>query len=516
MTACNLLHEPWLPCLMCDGSERDLSLLEVLAQAPLVREIHDPSPLVTVSLHRLLLTILHRVVGPPDATAWQGLWRAAWLSHEALQEYLLAWSDRFHLFHPTRPFYQAPGLPAHLSAPVARLTPELSSGNQPTVFDHHVDEQAAAVPAATAARWLVAHQNFCLSGCCGDGRRLASVRSGPLAHAALFMACGRNLCETLLLNLVPYDPAAAMPLATTGEEDLPAWEQELPSEPSVRPPRGYLDYLTWQSRRVLLEPVATPDGVMARSVIVMPGMELPSGLPVPDPMTAQHPAKGAAMRMEPERACWRHSLAIFANRRFGYARPLNVRFIAEQSRYGVLPAECCYGLSVFGLGGARARVDSWHHQRQTVPVPYLNDDDLAADLERALGLAEEIGQTLQAALWQAAQAQAFGRPGARSAQALKQMAGGDPDALAYWTHLESPVRLLVQRLPGELEHRDGVIRWWLATCERAAWETLDRALRGLLGRPTGLKPAVLARDALYRDLGRIAAPWRREVCSEAI
>ena len=65
MPSFDLVDKGWIPCLRLAGNERvEMGLRDVLAQAPTLREIYDPSPLVTVSLHRLLLAILHRNFGP--------------------------------------------------------------------------------------------------------------------------------------------------------------------------------------------------------------------------------------------------------------------------------------------------------------------------------------------------------------------------------------------------------------------------------------------------------------------
>ncbi|MBU0608857.1 MAG: type I-E CRISPR-associated protein Cse1/CasA, partial [Armatimonadetes bacterium] len=86
----NLLHEPWIPVLLSaadsagPGGQRQMGLAEVLIRAHEIREIADPSPLVTVALHRLLLAVLHRVFAPTDERAWEQLWRAGRLPEAPL------------------------------------------------------------------------------------------------------------------------------------------------------------------------------------------------------------------------------------------------------------------------------------------------------------------------------------------------------------------------------------------------------------------------------------------------
>lgn len=66
----NLVDNPWIPCLMPDGTSHELSLADTFAEAHKVREVTDPSPVVASSLHRLLLAIIHRVLGPKDESEW--------------------------------------------------------------------------------------------------------------------------------------------------------------------------------------------------------------------------------------------------------------------------------------------------------------------------------------------------------------------------------------------------------------------------------------------------------------
>ena len=67
----NLIDGEWIPCIMLDGTTREFGLLETLARAHEVEEVFDPSPLITASLHRLLLAILHRNFGPASIQEWR-------------------------------------------------------------------------------------------------------------------------------------------------------------------------------------------------------------------------------------------------------------------------------------------------------------------------------------------------------------------------------------------------------------------------------------------------------------
>lgn len=82
-----------------------MGLFEVLSKAQEIKEINDPSPLVVIALHRLLLANLHRNFGPESLTAWNDLWQGGHWDERTLTNYFNRWRHRFDLFHPERPFY---------------------------------------------------------------------------------------------------------------------------------------------------------------------------------------------------------------------------------------------------------------------------------------------------------------------------------------------------------------------------------------------------------------------------
>src|SRR5579872_7102886 len=119
----NLLSEPWIPCAWLDGGMTSLGIRETLANAHAIREIVDQSPLVTASLHRLLLAIVHRTIqGPANTRDWASLWSSRAFHIPAFDRYFATCRARFDLFDGAHPFYQWPGLDPDCAVPVAKLT----------------------------------------------------------------------------------------------------------------------------------------------------------------------------------------------------------------------------------------------------------------------------------------------------------------------------------------------------------------------------------------------------------
>ena len=170
MSKFNLIEEPWIPCLMIKSNEiREFGLRDVLLKASEIKEIVDNSPFVTVSLHRLLLAILHRNFGPKNFDTWKDIWRKGKWDEQTLNAYFAQWKERFNLFDDERPFYQYTkvdkkgGKEAEI-APLSLLMQEQASGNNATLFNHSSKAIPQEYSPAVAARYLVARQAFSFGG----------------------------------------------------------------------------------------------------------------------------------------------------------------------------------------------------------------------------------------------------------------------------------------------------------------------------------------------------------------
>jgi len=410
MPSFNLIDEPWIPCLFPgESTPRLLGLAETLGRAHEIQEIRDNSPIVTAALHRLLLAILHRNFGPESVEAWQSLYDAGRFDERKLSGYFAQWHGRFDLFHPERPFYQCSELKTDYARPVARLAPELASGNNPTLFDHTTEEGGVVFTPARASRAIVALQVFVVGGTESlekgqDPKKYKYARGGPLVKAALFVVRGDTLFETLLLNLHHYSCAEEEPFACEGK-DAPAWERQRGPLPGERYPTGYLDYLTWQSRRVLLVPEEEMGGrVVVRSAVRMKGEEIPEDWQQEgrETMVAfyKNPAgkkRNAApwlpLRFRPERAIWRDSLALLESVGERRWRPRMLDWLVELPE--ATEGDRVLSADLLGLSTDQARVMLWRHERVPLPVAYLKEKELVDSLREALETAERVAGVLR-------------------------------------------------------------------------------------------------------------------------
>jgi CRISPR system Cascade subunit CasA len=520
----NLIDEPFVPCLRPDGTRIELGLRNVFAQAHELREIRDDSPIVTMTLHRLLLAILHINFGPKDMDQWRTIWEVGRFDMGVLNTYFDEWHKRFDLFHPEWPFYQSVGGTQN-PRPTMTLYEELAGGNNPTLFDHSTEEREPGVMPALAARGLIARQAFALglgvspTWTVGDRDiKTGNQKDGPIARGILLLVRGDDLFQTLTLNLSPPDePGAA--------DDRPVWEHDSPGELMDQPvPAGRLDLYTFQCRRIRLEPPG--DDGLIRRVHFAQGRILTDDQF--DPMKAyrRDEERGwCTIGLQEERALWRDSASLLQlahHRGRQDHRPVNaVEWIAEAALDGVVSPGARFRLDAAGVGtqaGKARSVGLWRQEQLPLPVGYLHDAALLGNLQSALSTAETVGRNLRESVWHCARKFLHPAKTDKLSNQQNQEVTAMVESLAplrhYWPHLETPFFNLLQTLPAlrdtsteqDHAHRRAQLSHWfhdvLRPTARQAYETtagrMDNTSRAL-------RAVVLGRQNLERALGGIAS-----------
>ncbi|HZQ99398.1 MAG TPA: type I-E CRISPR-associated protein Cse1/CasA [Chloroflexota bacterium] len=500
MSGFNLLDEPWIPCRRAvDGAPVELGIRDALVHAHEVGELFDPSPLVTASLHRLLLAVLQAAYGPPSVDGWLAHWRRERWDPEPLARYFAEHRSGFDLFDDERPFFQVLPDDDAKEHPIVLLAQERASGNNATLFDHSTQDTAMPVAPAEAARYLVAYQAYALGG--GVSRPFY-LSDGPLARGFSVMVQGSNLFETLALN---WGAGRQFPRSGT---DRPAWEWTTPRKPDKAGTRpvGLADYLTWQSRRVHL--VRAPDEPRAvKGCRVQQNLSLPRDGSVLDPFKSYRKDKdrGWVPRSFSEnRALWRDSSVLFEWSGDNSKRPDVFDWLAEVRE----DVGSRYSFSAYGVAtppGPSASVLLWRHERMPLPVRYLGDKRLVAALAQELERAEMVGSLFEAGTevvpLPSGKTNRIRRPAQILAEGLATAGERQPtrgvvsQILAmlqldrgYWARLETPFRSLLVGLPTEsTKDEDGLVHYgtatvrpaWHSAIRRAARESFDDATRGL-------------------------------------
>ncbi len=542
----NLLDDPWIPCLALapDGSVRreELGLQTLLERAHEITELTSPSPLITISLYRLLLALIHRVYGPADKDAWWGLWDAKKADMAKLNAYLDTVRPRFNLFDTERPFYQDAAISEEYAGSIAKLTPEqASSGNKVLLFDHGQGAAVGGLTPAAAARYLVAFQSYAIRGLISrETEADKSASDGPLVKGAVLLVRGETLWQTLLLNLVQYPREQRS--RDTNKPDPLAWERSAGRETTglARLPDGYLDYLTWQSRRVRLFPDREADGtIVVRRVAALKGHPFAAGFErkSQETMMAFAQNKQSKENQDPyfplafneERALWRDSTTIFVTQPGKAWRPQALQWLDDLK---VRKKLSLTALPLDALGMRphlkEATILAWHHERLALPLAYLDENNKALfeKLGLALDLSEGAGRAVHNSTRELATLLIAPNAVNKKDKTVRQPLPADVNGLAqslgieriFWAALDEPFTHFLLDLPKGLvdddpdgEHFDDYARTQLDIWADTLYNTSRMALRtvtdGLDSSARALKAAALGERARRSFVAKALKPY---------
>lgn len=405
-----LVDRPWIPCERLDGSLVELSTHDVLVEAHRLRGIVDASPLVPAILTRHLLAIVHRVVdGPGDFEAWAEVYRGGHFDPARVGAYLARVRERMDLFHPEAPFAQVRGLVEQFGDyldPIDQLGIERSNwGGARSLFQHRPAGYSARMTPAEAARTLLVHHAFATGGLVKKPNEPTSATASPLVRSGVVIVRGATLFATLLSNLLPYRPTLDLPIPSQ-PGDAPSWEQpplprqlRQPDEPK-RQPLGWLDLLTWTSRRIEL--VREGDWVVRYVRAVGQGLADP--LPE-DPMVAYRldEKRGrVSLGIDPERAFWRNANALFESARSAtrsHIRPKTLDHVGSLEAQDVLGERAAYQIELTGIAAEKSRLDAVRVERVWALARHLDSPDARGAVETILKTSKECVAALRSALW---------------------------------------------------------------------------------------------------------------------
>lgn len=506
-----LTTEPWIPCVDLRGNKVELGIRETFARAHDLAAVNDASPLVTLALHRLLLAFLHRVFGPPDLATWRSLFEKRRFPMEPLDTYLDAQRARLDLIHPERPFYQTRGLPTEYEPDgIGRLIFERSNYGAPSgVFQHRPEsfEANEAITFAESARALVALHAFAPGGLVKKRGEPDSATAGPLNRGAFVLIQGNTLFETLLWNLLVYSPKDSKPIPGDREKDSPCWEQAplarpAPDKEPKRRPSGWVDLLTWQSRR--LELALTPDGSAVRGVTYCVGQGLEDeGLLEPMLAYRKDDKRGlVAIDLSENRLVFRdcHAFIRFAEAD-GAQPPKAIEQASRRELRSLFNGRTTLQLAVMGLRGDQAKLKLSRAESLDVPVTILGDPDRVAAVMEATAIAETSGSKLRFAARIAAENALA--PGDRQADKndISNLADRMDVERAYWGALHSAFQGLLAAVAADSAD---AVRAFFGACRLAALASLRNGAEALGTSARQLQAAARAESWLRRELASIA------------
>lgn len=195
----NVLDQAWIPTVTLSGHRQDMGIRETLANAHLLREISDASPLKEYSVYRFLGLFLMDALRPASEIDIEDLLDIGAFDMSKIENYIEQCQGEgvsFDLFDDNIPFLQSK-LDEKIDTvekPVSILDCTLPSGNNHVHFMHKAPEK---IEAGEAVRLLLSTYLFCTAGAQG-------YPSGVYGAPPFFgVIKGKNLYETLINILLP-------------------------------------------------------------------------------------------------------------------------------------------------------------------------------------------------------------------------------------------------------------------------------------------------------------------------
>jgi len=275
----NILDEPWILVRNKQGKVEELSVLETFRRAHELEIINGELPTQDVAILRFLLAILYSVFTRVDENGafsllqdlgieeqhdealrrWKALWDAPTLPIEPIEYYLGLNHDCFWLNHPKRPFYQVAGLKSsNEQKDTSQMVADIPPRAERRFFTLRNGIGATTLSYSEAVRWLITLHAWDYAGkkavtTDANGNRGSENGGGTgwLGKLGVLYVQEPCLSKTLLMNLVLLNEKEE--LLAFG---LPIWEDQQENPRTARKlekqPMGYIELLTYQSRRVCL------------------------------------------------------------------------------------------------------------------------------------------------------------------------------------------------------------------------------------------------------------------------
>jgi len=508
MAEFNLIDEPWIPCIDLNGTPAEYGIRDTLLKSHELCEICNDSPLVTVSIHRLLLALLYRILnGPNDFAGWEQIYIRNAFDQEAIQNYLTNWKKRFDLFSEKYPFFQMANFNTAKAVSVNRLATECASGNNATLFDHCNDDKEVRWSPARAAKQLIACQSFALGfGRSGNATINKGNESLPYFADAIALRGmtiwlqGKNLFETLMINLVPTE--------NKGDKSSPPWELNNSNEYRDRfegrnrkaiSSKGIVDLLTWQSRLIRL--------IIGNSVIskMYYAQGRSADKAANDPMKVYRISKEEGILPRPissNKSTWRdvHSILMIPSDGSNERRPESFNLIAQAQSREVIDQKKQFIIRIVGLATAPGKAGKfllWRHERMPIPAQLLGDANLIERLGGLLENAEQASRELHnrirriAKLYLSPSAESAGARQPDQNEVKKVIETIDPCS-PYWARLEKHFFALLENLRNDWDEDEN---GWKPDDQQTATQTWRNHVK---------REARLAMEESIRSLGTTA------------
>lgn len=367
----NLIDEKWIRVIDKSCAITELSIRELFGEAQNYVDLRGELPTQDVAVMRILLAILHTVLArytPQgerlDAESddevidrWEEIWNSGSFPTDAIFKYFESVKDRFWLFHPKYPFMQEPLAKYGTKYTASKLNGELAESNNKNRLFRAVsgkDKDVLTMP--QAARWLLHVNAFddtsAKPSSLSRSRKIKydSPGAGWLGKLGLITLEGRNLFETLMLNLVLDDGYEGI----KANKQLPSWEREryMPDDPEnvciekvervkIGQPDNLAELYTLQSRKIILE--RSEDGITGCGLLGGEFFDRENAFV--EPMTVWRDNGNSKKeiftpkRHDPSKQFWREFAAVYTENDSKHRRPGVISWFAFMEEEDLIPYE---------------------------------------------------------------------------------------------------------------------------------------------------------------------------------
>jgi len=495
--AFNLLDEPWILVRTLTGEVHNMSLTQVLLEADQIAALAETSPPNLIALYRILLAVLHRALTTHHGR-WKDADRARWyregLPAAPIRAYLEQWRERFWLFHPENPFMQVAALAdapetQDKHKPWTQLTLESTSGNNPLVFDHSVDEKPTRISPGSAVRHMLGYFQFAPGGPVKVLNPSGNDTSGPLANSAAIVPIDNVLSKSLVLSLHPCP-------TRNFDDDLPTWEKLPPILINLRalrqPASGYNDLYTRLIRTVLL----LPEGDLAiREICFAEGVGLSDDINLPDPMISQRTnMNGELIKIgfRGGRATWRDLPALLPGPAAHGGFPAPILGWACNAYEALREWDRSFEVVVAGVAMDKMKCERWRSESFVLPRQVLANPELTGLLRQFAQQAEDVHWRLRqisASMIAEALPVSGERTRSKTGRDKRSIEEKRYDSFSATVVFFSVVERIFYRLVPQIAHGEveAADHEWRTTLVEAGWQSWEAALQSLGDSPIAWK-----------------------------
>jgi len=246
----NLWSAPWITVETVSGNIETVSMEHLLLNTATYHALFDPSPLVIVSIHRLLVAVLQDILQPEDEIDLIELWESDAFPPDRIHQFGNEYSNRFDIFSEDMPFLQSADIPLYpekkgRGKSVGYLLQEQTAGTAVTHYNHTYDTNQILC-AACCAKGLLTIPAFASSG--GAGIK-PSINGVPPIYV---IPGGETYYISLVSSLVTPN---FQPDIADKKNDTPWWRHDYTvGKKEELLQVGYLHSLTFPARRTRLHP----------------------------------------------------------------------------------------------------------------------------------------------------------------------------------------------------------------------------------------------------------------------